>query len=142
MSETNDEEIQRMLEEMQDDVEKDFLLNKDGEFLEDARMYQLLFKELKNLPAAELSPGFATRLTRHIAASEQRAGAAREDLFIILSFTIAGILLAIGTVIWIGGFDTLHMPRPVVYCTVFAALCFLILQRLENSMMKRKVATL
>jgi hypothetical protein len=141
MSNTNDEKIQRMLEEMGKRAGEQAPLNNDPQFSTDVKMYQLLFDELKKLPEADLPPDFARKVTAGLAASGKQVKTGREELVLVASLSIIGILLAIILIGWIGKdtFSLASIASPgILYISVFGLTCFLIIQALESKLLRKK----
>ncbi|MEV4886436.1 hypothetical protein MRBLMN1_004997 [Chitinophaga ginsengisegetis] len=140
MSNTNDESIQRMLEEKGERAGEQALYNDPG-FRVDVKLYQLLFDELKKLPEADPPPDFARNVTAALAASGKKVKAGREELVIVVSLSVIGVLLAVGMIGWIG-VDTIPLASVaspgMLFISVFVLTCFLIMQSLESKLLKKK----
>ncbi|SKD10523.1 hypothetical protein SAMN05660461_6443 [Chitinophaga ginsengisegetis] len=140
MSNTNDESIQRMLEEKGERAGEQALYN-DPRFSVDVKLYQLLFDELKKLPEADPPPDFARNVTAALAASGKKVKAGREELVIVVSLSVIGVLLAVGMIGWIG-VDTIPLASVaspgMLFISVFVLTCFLIMQSLESKLLKKK----
>jgi hypothetical protein len=141
MSNTNDEQIQKMLEEMGDHGAEDLFADRDPLFRKDTKMYQLLFEELKNLPADDLPADFARQITAQLAARQKHANAGRGEVALVASLAVAGVLLAFGLMIYIDG-DTIQLAMTVwpkaLLVIAFAFICFLVVQSLESNLLKKK----
>ncbi|MEZ2444717.1 hypothetical protein AB6805_23490 [Chitinophaga sp. RCC_12] len=140
MSNTNDESIQRMLEEKGEGAGEQAPYN-DPRFSADVKLYQLLFDELKKLPEADPPPDFARNVTAALAASGKKVKAGREELVIVVSLSVIGVLLAVSMIGWIG-MDTIPLASiatpGMLFIAVFVLTCFLIMQSLENKLLRKK----
>nr|WP_295869910.1 hypothetical protein [uncultured Chitinophaga sp.] len=139
---TNDEKIQRMLEAMEKEAGEQTPLDLDPPFREDVKLYQLLFDELKNLPeAATLSPDFARNITSVLAASGKPAKKDRGELVLVVALSVAGLLLAVSMIGWIGtdAVPLTSFATPgMLFLSVFVLACFVTLQSLESRLLRKK----
>lgn len=141
MSNANDESIQRMLEEMGKRAGEQAPLNNDPQLSADVKMYQLLFDELKKLPEADLPPDFARNVTAGLAASGKQVKAGWEELVLVVSLSVIGILLAVSMIGWIGmgTIPLASVASPgMLFISVFVLTCFLIIQSLESKLLRKK----
>lgn len=141
MSNTNDENIQRMLEAMERKADDQAPFNSDLQFREDVKLYQLLFDELKNLPEADLSPDFVRNVTAGLAASGKRIKTGRVEPALVISFSVAGLLLAVSMIGWIGTDAiplTFFTSPGMLFISVFVLACFVTIQSLESRLLRKK----